>query len=211
MKQNLVVAFDVDDTLIIPSVVTGNRDVPNYETIAVYRWFQSQGCHMVIWSGSGVDWAQTWGEKLGLQPDEIRVKGGAYGAHCSYDGNLGTLQFSSNSDPQPARTFGVFAALAQEDFRCDDEDVQAAIIAGIKTDERPLRPARACAQALWRELFGWTDERRGEIRRQLFALTPEHVRRGAAEFWQHSATLANDCVVAPAALASSLHYRTLTV
>lgn len=143
--------------------------------------------------------------------DEIRVKGGAYGAHCSYDGNFGMLQFSSNSDPQPARTFGVFAALAQEDFRCDDEDVQAAIIAGIKTDERPLRPARACAQALWRELFGWTDERRGEIRRQLFALTPEHVRRGAAEFWQHSAALANDCVVAPAALASSLHYRTLTV
>lgn len=75
MEQKLIVAFDVDDTLIIPSVVTGNRDIPNYETIAVYRWFQAQGCHMVIWSGSGVDWAQTWGEKLGLKPDEIRRKG----------------------------------------------------------------------------------------------------------------------------------------
>lgn len=73
-KQKLIVAWDVDDCLIIPSVVTGNRDIPNYETIAIYRWFQAQGCHMIIWSGSGVDWAQTWGEKLGLQPDEIRVK-----------------------------------------------------------------------------------------------------------------------------------------
>lgn len=73
MKQ-LVIAFDVDDTLIIPSVVTGNRDIPNYETIAVYRWFQAQGCHMIIWSGSGVDWAQAWADKLGLQPDEIRPK-----------------------------------------------------------------------------------------------------------------------------------------
>lgn len=73
--QKLVVAFDVDDTLIIPSVVTGNRDIPNYETIAVYRWFQAQGCHMIIWSGSGVDWAETWGEKLGLNHDEIRRKG----------------------------------------------------------------------------------------------------------------------------------------
>lgn len=73
--DKLKIAFDVDDTLIIPSVVTRTTDTPNYETIAVYRWFQAQGCHMIIWSGSGVDWAQRWGEKLGLEPDEIRVKG----------------------------------------------------------------------------------------------------------------------------------------
>lgn len=73
--EKLVIAFDVDDTLIIPSVVTQSTDIPNYETIAIYRWFQAQGCRMVIWSGSGVDWAERWGEKLGLKPDEIRVKG----------------------------------------------------------------------------------------------------------------------------------------
>ena len=143
--------------------------------------------------------------------DEIRVKGGAYGAHCSYDGNLGIVQFSSNSDPQPGRTFDIFAALAQGDFRCDDEDVHAAIIAGIKADERPLRPARACGQALWRELFGWTEERRRTIRRQLFALTPESVQCGVAEFWQQSAGQANDCVVAPGMLANALRYRRLAL
>lgn len=68
------IAFDVDDTLIIPSVVTGDRDVPNYETIAIYRWFQAQGNYMIIWSGSGIDWATSWAEKLGLRPDEIRMK-----------------------------------------------------------------------------------------------------------------------------------------
>ena len=73
--KKLVIAFDVDDTLIIPSVVTRSTDIPNYETIAVYRWFQAQGCHMIIWSGSGMDWAERWGEKLGLAPDEIRPKG----------------------------------------------------------------------------------------------------------------------------------------
>ena len=56
------IAFDVDDTLIIPSVVTGDRDVPNYEIIDIYRWFQRQGYEMVIWSGSGIDWAKTCGE-----------------------------------------------------------------------------------------------------------------------------------------------------
>lgn len=68
------IAFDIDDTLIVPSVVTGSRDVPNYETIAIYRWFQAQGHTMILWSGSGTDWAKTWWEKLWLNPDAILVK-----------------------------------------------------------------------------------------------------------------------------------------
>lgn len=68
-NKQLVVAWDVDDTLIIPSVVTGARDVPNYDTIAIFRWYEAQGCRMVIWSGSGVDWAKTWAEKLGLKAE----------------------------------------------------------------------------------------------------------------------------------------------
>jgi hypothetical protein len=68
------IAFDIDDTLIIPSVVTGDRDVPNYDTIAIYKWFQAQGNEMILWSGSGMDWAKTWGEKLGLQPFTVLPK-----------------------------------------------------------------------------------------------------------------------------------------
>lgn len=68
------IAFDVDDTLIVPSVVTKTQDTPNYETIALYKWFQDQGHHMIIWSGSGVDWCAYWDKNLGLQCDEIRIK-----------------------------------------------------------------------------------------------------------------------------------------
>lgn len=69
------IAFDVDDTLIIPRIVTDLPvDTPSYDTIAIYRWFQSQGHHMIIWSGGGPDYARMWAEKLGLKPDEIRVK-----------------------------------------------------------------------------------------------------------------------------------------
>lgn len=69
------IAFDTDDTLIIPSVATGfDRDTPNYENIAIYKWFQSQGHHMIIWSGSGIDYAKTWAEKLGLRADEYPPK-----------------------------------------------------------------------------------------------------------------------------------------
>jgi hypothetical protein len=68
------IAFDIDDTLIIPSVITEDRDVPNYDTITIYNWFQAQGNQMILWSGSGIDWAQTWGEKLGLQPFTVQKK-----------------------------------------------------------------------------------------------------------------------------------------
>lgn len=69
------IAFDIDDTLIVPSVATGlDRDTPNYDTIALYKWFQEQGHEMILWSGSGTDWAKTWGEKLGLIPFTVRVK-----------------------------------------------------------------------------------------------------------------------------------------
>ena len=69
------IAFDIDDTLIIPAIATGlDIDTPNYDTIKLYKWFKDQGHYMILWSGSGVDWAKTWGEKLGLKPDAIRVK-----------------------------------------------------------------------------------------------------------------------------------------
>jgi len=69
------IAFDVDDTLIVPSVATEfDRDVPNYDTIAIYRWFQAQGNYMIIWSGGGDDYAKMWAEKLGLEADEYIAK-----------------------------------------------------------------------------------------------------------------------------------------
>jgi hypothetical protein len=74
-NDKLIVAFDTDDCLIVPRVATGlDRETPNYDTIAVYKWLQAQGYHMVVWSGSGIDWAKSWAEKLGLEPCEIRIK-----------------------------------------------------------------------------------------------------------------------------------------
>jgi len=76
MKHRLVIAWDVDDTLIIPSCATGfDTDVPNYDTIAVYKWFQAQGHYMIIWSGGGADYAKQWAEKFGLRADEYLTKG----------------------------------------------------------------------------------------------------------------------------------------
>lgn len=69
------IAFDIDDTILVPSVAAGfGMDTPNYETISILRWFQAQGYEIILWSGSGMDWAKTWGEKFGLMPFTVRVK-----------------------------------------------------------------------------------------------------------------------------------------
>lgn len=45
-------AFDVDDTLIIPAIATRLPiDTPNYDIIHLYRLYQSMGCYMIVWSG----------------------------------------------------------------------------------------------------------------------------------------------------------------
>ena len=73
--DKLNIAFDVDDTLIIPGIANSTgRDIPNYEVISTYRWFQKQGHFMIIWSGGGVGYAEMWAKKLGLSPDNIIEK-----------------------------------------------------------------------------------------------------------------------------------------
>lgn len=70
----MIVAFDVDDTLIVPSVAAGfGNDVPNYEVIHIALWHIAMGHTVVIWSGSGIDWATRWSEKLGLVGDNVRI------------------------------------------------------------------------------------------------------------------------------------------
>lgn len=75
IEEKLKIAFDVDDTLIIPPIATGLEiDTPNYEIINIYKWFQNQGHHMIIWSGGGKDYAEMWARKLGLKANEIITK-----------------------------------------------------------------------------------------------------------------------------------------
>lgn len=80
------IAFDIDDTLIVPNVAGESAyDTPNYETIQILRWYQAQGAEIILWSGSGVDYAKTWGEKLGLAPFTVRRKEAADDVDIAYD------------------------------------------------------------------------------------------------------------------------------
>lgn len=69
------VAFDIDDTLIIPSVANPSwQNIWNTENIALYKKLQSEWHYMILWSWSGIKWCEYWNDKLNLNCDEIRVK-----------------------------------------------------------------------------------------------------------------------------------------
>ena len=66
MNKHIQVAFDVDGTLI-----SLKDDTPRYEIIEKFLMFEELGCHMIIWSGGGIDYAEHWAKKLGLKAQII--------------------------------------------------------------------------------------------------------------------------------------------
>lgn len=60
------IAFDVDNTLIVKS--NNGEDVPNYGVIHLIMTINVmvRDVDLIVWSGSGVDYARRWTEKLGI-------------------------------------------------------------------------------------------------------------------------------------------------
>lgn len=69
MNSHVTVAFDVDGTLI--HQVGEREDTPRYDMITLFKMFQNLGCQMYVWSGSGVDYAKRWCERLGLDAEVV--------------------------------------------------------------------------------------------------------------------------------------------
>jgi len=62
------IAFDVDRTLITIN------DTPRYPIIDLLFWFmKNTRCTIFVWSGGGIDYAQRWVEKLGLDKLNVQV------------------------------------------------------------------------------------------------------------------------------------------
>lgn len=131
--------------------------------------------------------------------EEIRAKGGAYGAACSYDPPTGCFAMTSHSDPDIAQTLRVFDGLANAVARSawTPTDIERAVIACAREEETPIRPGLATDTGLWRHLAGITQELRRTWREALLAATPQAVREAMlamideARGWEGTAVLAS--------------------
>jgi len=118
--------------------------------------------------------------------EELRIRGGAYGAYCAYDPLAGSLAMISHSDPHIARTLGVFAGVREALDRTawSAAEIERAVIACAREEETPIRPGMATDVALWRYIAGLTQERRRRWRQDQLGATPEAVREAALEVFR---------------------------
>ena len=114
---------------------------------------------------------------------EVRFKGNAYGAGCSYSALNAALSLTSYRDPHVARTLRVFDDLADyiRQAPWTQTDVERAVIGVAKNDERPIRPEDATGLALHRHLTGQTEERRCRRREALLSAKLDDVKRAILE------------------------------
>ena len=97
---------------------------------------------------------------LGYLFSEIRLKGNAYGAGCSYSSLGKVISLYSYRDPHVSRTLDVFAGLINylKDVNWTQTDVDRAIIATTQNDSPVLRPEVVTSLALERHLTAQTAE-----------------------------------------------------
>ena len=113
--------------------------------------------------------------------DEVRVKGGAYGASAWTDGSESTFSFSSYRDPAPTASLAAYRR-ALESVAGDGlarDVLERAVVGAAGRDLRPMMPEEKGFIDFKRELFGVTDEMRRRKRADILALGREDLRAAA--------------------------------
>jgi Zn-dependent M16 (insulinase) family peptidase len=127
--------------------------------------------------------------------EDIRMRGGAYGAFAHPDGFEGIFSFSTYRDPNPQRSLGAFgAALGEAAARGIDEDaLEKTLIGAYAREKRPKTPAEKGSNDFFRFLAGVEDYHREKKLRSLIAL-------GAGELIGAAEGLARSTGGAPAVI-----------
>ena len=108
---------------------------------------------------------------------ELRFKGNAYGASCSYDGR--SINLSTYADPHIKRTLDVFQRLTTyvRDVPWGEVEITRGIISAAKQVIRPIRPEDATVSALSDHLTGKSEAVQAQRYDDLCRATPEALKR----------------------------------
>lgn len=198
-KGSLIVSYtgdmDVSELLEKPFEEFGNKlstrplrkDVPLFEKNIKNEGFKtaSQVQYAAI-AGNFADAGYSYDSSLcvlkiifsyGYLWENVRVKGGAYGAMCSFMRN-GTCYMSSYRDPNLMETYDIFknAYKYVEDFECSDRDMTKYIIGTIANFDAPQPPVADGASNMAKYLMGITDEDMQKDRDKILSTDPASIR-----------------------------------
>lgn len=126
--------------------------------------------------------------------EQVRMKGGAYGAGATASGLERVFSFSSYRDPNIASTLEAFrgALGAAREVALSEKEFEQVLIGAVGQEERPLAPGEKGYVALKRRLLGISDELRQSRRDQLLAASPEDLAQAAGRLlaaWERGQTV----------------------
>ena len=114
--------------------------------------------------------------------EQVRMKGGAYGAGAVASSLERVFTFTSYRDPNIARTFASFreALYTARDNLLSPEAFEQVLIGAVGREERPMAPGERGYTALKRSLLAISDRMRQDRRDRLLAATPGDLSAAAA-------------------------------
>jgi Zn-dependent M16 (insulinase) family peptidase len=114
--------------------------------------------------------------------EDIRMKGGAYGAFASSDGLEQCFSFATYRDPNPLRSLEAFPAILRKEGKmtCDEESLEKAIIGSFAKEKRPRTGAEKGFGDFLRFLYGIEDSCRENKLRAMVEAAPEDIAAAAA-------------------------------
>jgi len=119
--------------------------------------------------------------KTGYLWEQIRMRGGAYGAFASISGLESVFSFGSYRDPNIEKTLDAYKKSLE--FMTESvslNDLELALIGTVGKELRPLSPAESGIVSFKRDLLGISDEMRQKKRDFLLNITADDIREAAA-------------------------------
>ncbi len=113
--------------------------------------------------------------------EEVRMKGGAYGAGASVNGLEGLFTLSSYRDPNLPATLAAFRRGLESARTCSlsDREFEKVVLGAAGREEKPLAPGEKGYVALKRELLGIGDEVRQRRRDEMIGCRLSDLRAAA--------------------------------
>jgi len=121
--------------------------------------------------------------------EDIRMKGGAYGAFINSDSLENCVSFATYRDPNPLRSLGVISSILKDISygKCSEDHLEKSIIGCYSKETRPRTAAEDGLIDFYRFLYGIENSYRKRKLEQLISVSPNNIAAAFASLGSRTA------------------------